>query len=221
MAELKAFKVTGLPGTMDAHALYFVENGNYCETYLTDAAGVAKLVGNSSMITQIAGTGQAEVMLVEDIPRRDALVLVANATVYVQDATADGTVTAGGAFYFYDNVADGFIKLAEFESMDVTLTWANIQGKPTSTVASIDQAVTDSHTHANKAALDAITGAGSGVVISTTERNQIGTNATAIGNLQADSHVHANKAQLDKVSEISGIAAYDGEEVKNWNQLDW
>lgn len=221
MAEFKAFKVASLPGTLEADALYFVLNGNFCETYLTDNAGVAKLVGNSSMITQIAGTGQAEVMLVADVATRDGLTLTANTTVYVQDASADSTVASGGAFYFYDNVADAFIKLAEFESMDVQLTWNNITGKPSSTPVSIDQAVTDSHTHSNKVVLDAITNAGSGQVISVSERAQISTNATNIGNLQTDSHTHSNKASLDKIGEINGIASYNGTEIKSWNTVNW
>lgn len=40
--------------------------------------------------------------------------------------------------------------------MDVALTWANITGKPTSTVAQIDAAVANSHTHTNKTQLDKV-----------------------------------------------------------------
>lgn len=210
MAELKAFKVNSLPGTLDAHALYFVLNGNFCETYLTDSAGVAKLVGNSSMITQVAGTGQQEVLLAADITARDALSLSANATVYVQDASADATVDSGGAFYFWDNAGTQWIKLAEFESMDVTINWSDITGAPSSTPAAIDQAVTDSHTHANKAILDGITSVGSGAIITAAER-------TSLSNI----HTHANKTQLDNIGEVNGVAAYNGAEIKNWNTTDW
>ena len=38
-----------------------------------------------------------------------------------------------------------------------TVTWANITGKPSSTAANIDQAVTNSHVHTNKTLLDAYT----------------------------------------------------------------
>ena len=45
---------------------------------------------------------------------------------------------------------------SEFESQDISLTWAALTGGPTSTPAAIDQAVTDSHTHGNKTELDKI-----------------------------------------------------------------
>jgi hypothetical protein len=47
-------------------------------------------------------------------------------------------------------------KVAEAESMDVVLQWGNIQGKPSSAVADIDDAVSKKHEHANKTVLDAI-----------------------------------------------------------------
>ena len=47
-------------------------------------------------------------------------------------------------------------KIAEYESMDVVLQWNDIQGKPTSAVADIDDAVANRHSHANKALLDPI-----------------------------------------------------------------
>lgn len=84
--------------------------------------------------------------------------------VMVIDASTDPTVTSGWAIYRkrtgtgidYTQLA-GWQKIAESESLDVTVTWDNIQGKPSSTPAQIDQAVTDDHTHANKATLDLIT----------------------------------------------------------------
>lgn len=212
--ELKFYKVTSLPGTPEANAFYFVENGNYAESYLTDDAGVAKMIGNSNMITQIAGTGSQEVILAADIAARDLLTLTTNTTVYVVDASGDATVNSGGAFYFWDNAGTQWYKLAEFESMDVTLEWANIQNKPTSSASAIDAAVTNSHTHGNKPVLDAITDAGSGQVITAGERTAIGANSAA-------SHSHANKTQLDLISEVNGVAGYNGVEIKNWNTVNW
>jgi len=40
--------------------------------------------------------------------------------------------------------------------MDVVLTWANLQNKPSSAVGDIDDAVTKRHTHSNKTELDKI-----------------------------------------------------------------
>lgn len=54
MAVVKFFKVGALPGTLEPNAFYFVENGSYAESYLTDDAGVAHEVGNSVMIQALA-----------------------------------------------------------------------------------------------------------------------------------------------------------------------
>jgi hypothetical protein len=53
MADIKFFKVTTLPATLVANALYFVRNGNYAEQYLTDLNGVATKVGNTQMIQEL------------------------------------------------------------------------------------------------------------------------------------------------------------------------
>ncbi|MGA1773150.1 MAG: hypothetical protein ACO387_03470 [Flavobacteriaceae bacterium] len=50
MANVKFYKVTALPETLTPNAFYYVENGDYAESYLTDDAGTAKKLGNSSMI---------------------------------------------------------------------------------------------------------------------------------------------------------------------------
>jgi hypothetical protein len=89
--------------------------------------------------------------------------------VWVNDASADTTVTSGWAIYRkrvgtgidYTELT-GWTKVAEAESLDVVVQWDNIQGKPSSTPAQIDQAVTDDHTHANKSALDDLADATTG-----------------------------------------------------------
>ena len=44
------------------------------------------------------------------------------------DATGDSTVASGGASYIYDG--SNWIKISEFESMDVLVDWIDIQNKP-------------------------------------------------------------------------------------------
>jgi hypothetical protein len=74
---------------------------------------------------------------------------------YVIDASADPMVTSGAAQYIYNPNTTQWYLVAEYESqIGPSITWASITDKPTSSVASIDQAVTNSHTHANKASLD-------------------------------------------------------------------
>lgn len=92
MAEVRFHKVATLPGTLEPNAWYMVENGNYSETYVTNSAGAAKMVGNSTMINQLisnalAGLNSTEI--VANITARNALgpTLNRNALVYVVDAT--------------------------------------------------------------------------------------------------------------------------------------
>ena len=93
--------------------------------------------------------------VVADIAARNAL---ADKTglVYVKNATGDSTVKSGGATYIYDSATSAWVKISEAESMDLVFSWANLQDKPTSSVAAIDAAVLNSHTHANKTQLDSI-----------------------------------------------------------------
>ncbi|WP_337058220.1 hypothetical protein [Pseudomonas sp. USHLN015] len=169
MAQIKFHKVTSLPGSLEPDSLYFVQNANYAESYLTNSAGEAKAIGNSVMINALITaalsslpSSGAPLLFVPDIAARDALESSLTGPVFalVQDATADPTVTAGAALYAWNPVTTSWIKVAEYESMDVTLTWAAIQGKPTSTPSQIDSAVAATHSHANKATLDKLSEAG-------------------------------------------------------------
>lgn len=165
MASVKFYKVSTLPGSLVADALYFVENGGYAESYITDSSGVAKSIGNSAMInslvtsavsTAIAGLNQVEV--VADIAARNAMGTASahNLMILVLDATGDTTVAAGAATYVFEKAGNTYTKVAEYESLDLTLTWASIVGGPTSSPANIDSAVALKHSHANKSTLDLI-----------------------------------------------------------------
>lgn len=93
--------------------------------------------------------------VVADIDERDALENILTGTViYVKDATADTSVTLGGATYIYDG--ETYAKVAEWESLDLIVNWDDVQGKPVSTVTQIDDAVTKAHVHDNKAVLDTL-----------------------------------------------------------------
>lgn len=53
MANVKFYKVVTLPQTLEANSFYYVENGEYAESYLTDDSGVAKKMGNTQMIESL------------------------------------------------------------------------------------------------------------------------------------------------------------------------
>lgn len=64
-----------------------------------------------------------DVIVVADIDTRDAS--SATGMVYVGDATADPTVKSGGALYIWNSVGSTWVKLAEFESMDLPTLGVN------------------------------------------------------------------------------------------------
>ena len=144
---LKFHKVTVLPGSLEPDSFYFVSSGAHAESYITTSDGTAKSIGNTAMITAIAN---------DHISARDALTATAtlNRIILVLDAAGDPTVNAGAALYVWNEGTSTINKVAEYESMDFSLTWASIQGRPTSSVSQIDDAVTKRHTHANMTTLD-------------------------------------------------------------------
>lgn len=163
MAQLKFYAATALPPTLEADAFYYIENGAYAESYVTNNAGVAKMIGNSVMINALVAQalanwsgGSNQLLIAADIAARDALAATADANlmVLVVDASGDPTVTSGSALYAYDFNATTWYKLAEYESMDVVVQWGDIQGGPVSLPAAIDTAVSQAHSHSNKTVLD-------------------------------------------------------------------
>lgn len=162
MAALKFFKVLELPAEPEAHSFYFVKNGDFAEHYLTDASGEPHGVGNTEFIEYIVDeklegslAGFSKVEVVADIEARDELeVGESNFLVLVLDASDDATVDAGAALYVYHASEEEFVKVSEYESLDLTLNWSDIVGRPSSSASAIDAAVADSHTHENKSVLD-------------------------------------------------------------------
>ena len=159
MTKFAVSKVTALPGTLAPSTLYFVsdaDNADLMKIYLSDSTGssVRHLLTKQEVdIAIAAAVSTANAMVrVADIAARDALTPSGNMLVLVTNATADITVASGAASYFWDGTI--WTKITEFESLDVTQTWASLQNKPTSSVAAIDAAVTASHSHTNKAVLD-------------------------------------------------------------------
>jgi hypothetical protein len=169
MANLKIYRETALPGTLQAYGLYLIapaSDPTLLEVVAVAADGTtARHVINKSDIqgmidASMAASGANNLIIVADIAARNALTPTTNIQAYVQDATGDATVSSGGATYLYNLAATTWIKVSEAESLDVVLSWAGITGKPTSAVVDIDDAVTKKHAHTNKTQLDGIGDAG-------------------------------------------------------------
>lgn len=162
-AQLQFFKETALPATVNPNSIYFVAppgNPNFVELYVTNLDGsFARRVINAADIQQMintAITAANNLTIVADIGARNLLSPSAPMFVFVSDATGDTTVSSGGATYLWNTTTNSWQKISEAESLDVVTSWANIQGKPTSSVAAIDAAVASSHSHTNKTQLDKI-----------------------------------------------------------------
>lgn len=165
MAVVKIYKETTLPATVEANSIYLVAPAAYpshVEMYVTNSDGsAAKRVINRADIqamidASIAGV-TAGLEIVDNITARNAISNPTNGKhVLVIDATDDPTVDAGGASYVWRASTSEWIKLTEYESLDMSFTWSSLVGGPSSTPAQIDAAVANSHTHANKTELDAI-----------------------------------------------------------------
>mgnify|MGYP001627071213 CR=1 FL=1 len=163
MAAIKFFKVTTLPAVLEGHAVYYVapvSKPNHVEMYVTnaDASAVRRIVNiddiQSMIDNSIRNSNAFEI--VDNIAARDALNLTGNKFVLVLDASADPTVNSGAATYAWRASNNTWVKISEYESMDVVLTWESIQNRPNSSVADIDSAVAQRHIHANFTQLNKI-----------------------------------------------------------------
>lgn len=165
MPEYKVEKHTAVPSTFDPNTIYLVapaDSSTRLDVYMSTSDGTA-IRGTFTQAqveaiadSRIAAAGSG-IVFVDDIAARDAIASPANGSrVYVRDATADATVDSGAATYIYDGANTAFVKDSESESLDVVLNWASIVGRPTSTPAQIDAAVTASHSHTNLSELEKI-----------------------------------------------------------------
>lgn len=163
LGQFSIYKENSLPAQLNANSFYCIPsttNPDFVEIYITNSTGTsAKRVPTQSDISDMissALSGFTTIQIVENIAARNALSPNKSIFVLVLDATGDNTVNSGSASYIYDNAASNWIKVAEYESLDIVLSWDNIQGRPTSSVADIDDAVARRHSHGNKSVLDKI-----------------------------------------------------------------
>ena len=154
-------RVNALPEFLAPETIYLVKTGNELTLTVTGNTGnvVATTVSKADVDTAIStAIGALEmsnsVEFAADIAARDAMTLTKSTFVYVADATADATVTAGAAMYLYDLANTTWHKVTEYESLDLELSWDNIDGKPNAPAGAIDDAVTFSHIHENMDVLD-------------------------------------------------------------------
>ena len=103
---------------------------------------------------QTAISGKVPCYVVNDIAARDGLESPKQGDLcWVKDASADESVNSGAAQYIYDGSA--WVKIAEAESLDFVVNWADIQGKE-----AVETAMAKAHEHANADVLNGISATG-------------------------------------------------------------
>lgn len=174
MSSFLNFKrVAELPVTIEPSTMYIVKSANnqdLIDIYVSnkDGSAVRHVINESDIQNKIniavssSLASFTDVQIVANIAGRNALNLTSNGLALVLDATADATVGAGAAMYVFNHSNTTWYKVAEYESMDVTLLWDNLVGRPVSPVADIDDAVAKRHTHANMTSLNKISEDGDG-----------------------------------------------------------
>lgn len=95
--------------------------------FINSAVTQSKTYTDDAIASAIAGLDPSSApFYVNTVAERNALTLETNAFVVVGDATGDATVASGSALYFYNSSTTSFMKLAEYESMDLVIPNKNI-----------------------------------------------------------------------------------------------
>lgn len=121
MALLKIYRETALPAfPLQPYAIYLIAptaKPNYVEMYVTNSDGSAarRIINEADIQSMInsAVSNISNIQVVSDIAARDALAPTNTKYVYVKNATADSTVSAGGATYLWDTGASAWVKTSE------------------------------------------------------------------------------------------------------------
>jgi len=94
----------------------------YADAGDTATLNAAKSYADGAVSTAIGNLDLSNsAVLAADIAARDALELTKNSFVLVSDATGDATVDVGAALYFYNVADDTWLKIAEYESLDIVI----------------------------------------------------------------------------------------------------
>jgi len=111
----------------------------------TGAYQIVKLDSNGKIpLAVIPDIAKQQTYVVTDLTARNALTgLVSGDTCYL---------TSNGDSYIYNGST--WVLMADADWANISLDWTNIVGRPTSSVANIDDAVTKKHSHVNQTILD-------------------------------------------------------------------
>lgn len=171
MSALRILRASSLPASpalREKNCMYLVKEPGKTnfDMYVVDAAGNAFSGFTSErlieVIAQYSNTTR-ETETVANIAARNALVNPGNRLVFVDDATGDPTVEYGSAMYYYKASTASYVKVWAADgsaggggggSPSTNVQWSDIIGRPNVSAGALENAVANSHTHANKDLLD-------------------------------------------------------------------
>lgn len=174
MAALAIKRVTTTPTVFEPSTLYFVRGARagFFDIIMTgtDVTDVRMTQGiDEARVDEMIGTRMnnfAQALIYDDIAARDAATTshLTDRMVFVRDAKDDPTVDTrldannqpipSAAFYLFKFDLQEYVKLVDWNDIDLVLNWDAIQGRPVSTPTQIDDAVAKAHPHGNKVILD-------------------------------------------------------------------
>lgn len=155
-------RVISLPDTLRPSTMYVVQGmeSDRADIYFSNVHGstsrhILNELDIQFMIEETLNR-YSNIQVLPTIADRDLRAPTQFEIAFVLDASQDPMVNVGSALYLYNLPDHNWIKVAEFESMDMTYQWDHIQGRPNATVTQIDDTVSRRHSHNNKALLDKV-----------------------------------------------------------------
>jgi len=130
---MEIIKVLSLPATLAPNTIYATRDGESGSIlHLTNRLGSVVFSTPSLAVidSRVASVTGGIVVYPTYAAMTGATAPTTNVMIHVIDATGDTTVLDGGATYLYVVATTSYVKISEFESMDLILTWENILNKP-------------------------------------------------------------------------------------------
>ena len=172
MSKFTIVRVTSLPSTITPSTMYILKQptSQVAEVYFSNNDGSQLVPGITEQFitdkfTSLLATGMGEIQIVDTINDRNRVTKNGNSLIMVIDATGDEFGSTGTVLYLYRAINASYFRVSVFdENRDGVSSggtsgpvwWNTIQGKPASTPAQIDDAVSKAHDHSNQATLDRI-----------------------------------------------------------------
>lgn len=155
VSKVNFIRLNALPEGWLPDSIYFIKNYSLtdpiADLYITDMSGNPLRVGNINLTQEQIATffhDKRVFKIFDNITQRDQY--IQSNPDYAQlflviDASDDPNVTSNSAFYGYRPAFTGHnaevFFISDFESQNISLSWGNIENRPSSTVQAIDLAV--------------------------------------------------------------------------------